>query len=121
MEKEDSQVEYSWDSLPEHIREKLVLDGGCWIYTGELNRNGYGTFRRTVARGKRKRFMVHIETYKHFKGEYDPGLYLDHGCVRPACCNPAHLEAVTPLVNTQRGSSHMFKKAEEYEMPNLQQ
>lgn len=111
----------SIEDLPEHLRGQIeVRDCGhaspCWVWTGEKNRNGYGTFRRTVARGKRKRFMAHIETFKHCKGDYDQGLYLDHHCVNPPCCNPDHLEPVTPLVNTQRGGSHMFKKADEYEM-----
>lgn len=33
------------------------------------------------------------------------GLQIDHKCRNRACCNPAHLEAVTVAVNVQRGAS----------------
>lgn len=118
---EEKKPEVTLDDLPDHLRSNIeVVDCGhtspCWVWRAERNRNGYGTFRCTVARGKRKRFMTHIEAYKHFFGEYGQGLYLDHHCVNPPCCNPNHLEPVTPLVNTERGGSHMFKKAEEYDI-----
>lgn len=121
----EEKQEMTLADLPDHLRDLVeAVDCGhsspCWIWKGERNRNNYGTFRKTIAKGKRKRFMSHIVIYKHFNGEYEVGLYLDHHCVNPPCCNPAHLEPVTPLVNTQRGSSCMFKKADEYEMSDLQ-
>lgn len=81
----------------------------CWLWTGEINRNGYGTFRVRPAPGQRKRKMAHIEAYVIIKGEYDRGLLLDHLCRNRPCCNPDHLEPVTVKVNTLRGEAILFK------------
>ena len=77
----------------------------CWIWQGELNRNGYGTLR---IKGRRK--MVHRIVYEALVGPIPPGLLLDHTCRRRSCCNPKHLEPVTPLVNTLRGEAKLFEK-----------
>lgn len=59
----------------------------CWPYTGVLNSSGYGPHRRT--------FLA--------AGGYIPdGLELDHLCGNKPCCNPLHLEPVTPAENRRR-------------------
>lgn len=40
--------------------------------------------------------------YEFFIGKVPDGLQLDHLCENPACCNPWHLDPVTPKVNTLR-------------------
>lgn len=103
-------------SIDPKIREKLVggywVDPktGCWLWLGEINRNGYGTFVIRPKPGQRKRKMAHIEMYVMHKGEYDRQLLLDHQCRNRPCCNPDHLEPVTPRVNTLRGEAVLFKK-----------
>lgn len=100
----------SLDKLPEFMRERIeVQPSGCWLWTGELNRNGYGTFRVRPKPGIRKRKMAHIEAYVIIKGEYDRSLLLDHKCRVRACCNPECLEPVTVQVNTLRGEAILFK------------
>jgi hypothetical protein len=72
------------------------LDGFCWVWTGRLN-HGYGSI---YFAGRTQ--PTHRATYTLLIGPIPPGLQLDHLCrVRP-CINPAHLEPVTPLVNTRR-------------------
>lgn len=96
--------------LPENLQARIVLGpGGCWLWIGELNRNGYGTFLVRPQPGIRKRKMAHIEVYVALKGEYDRSLLLDHGCRVRNCCNPEHLEPVTTQVNTLRGEAVLFK------------
>ena len=101
-------------TLPPVLEGKVSLctTKGCWLWTGELNRNGYGTYR-AHSHGKRKRKMAHIETYVLLKGEYDRKLLLDHLCRVRNCCNPRHLEPVTVKVNTYRGDAVLFRPADE--------
>lgn len=104
----------SLDKLPEFMRDRIeVHQSGCWLWTGELNRNGYGTFRVRPKPGQRKRKMAHIEAYVIIKGEYDRTLLLDHECRVRNCCNPGHLEPVTVQVNTLRGEAVLFKPLKE--------
>lgn len=104
-------VEISVVSLPEKIRRLIhlephpELDSPCWLYTGRLNRNGYGRIRW---RGKEP--VVHRVVWVMLKEPILPGLLLDHRCERRACCNPAHLEPVTVQVNTLRGRAVLFKR-----------
>lgn len=79
---------------------------GCWVWLGELNRNGYGRVWYPKAR---KRVMVHIATFRGLRGDYTPGLLLDHTCRVRSCCWPWHLEPVTPRENTLRGEAVLFK------------
>lgn len=85
-------------------------DKGCWLWQGELNRNGYGTFIIRPAPGIRNRKMAHIEMYVHRNGEYDRSLLLDHHCRVRNCINPEHLEPVTGQVNTLRGNAVLYKR-----------
>lgn len=106
----------NFNDLPANLRAKITLSpGGCWLWTGELNRNGYGTFLTRPVPGIRKRKMVHIEVYVALKGEYDRSLLLDHDCRVRNCCNPEHLEPVTTRVNTLRGEAVLFKPLEAYQ------
>jgi hypothetical protein len=84
----------------------------CWPWTGTITSQGYGQMwdgKGAVA--------AHIFAYR-IAGKIVPdGLELDHTCHVPAfcipgkscphrrCCNPVHLEAVTPAVNTLRSGA----------------
>jgi hypothetical protein len=79
--------------------------GGCWLWTGALDSNGYGRFgtwfgddHRTVG--------AHVYAYLISVGPIPDGLELDHvydrGCHHKHCCNPLHLEPVTHSENVRR-------------------
>jgi len=77
--------------------------GPCWIWTRHCNRDGYGQVNRGATAG---RALVHRVVYEHEVGEIPTGYELDHLCRVHACCNPAHLEAVTHLENVRRGDAN---------------
>ena len=83
----------------------------CWIWSGSSDQSGYGMFSANGRSGR-----SHIWAYKFLIGDIPPGLQLDHrchtddplcpggdACPHRACCNPWHLEPVTPLENFRRG------------------
>lgn len=84
----------------ERFWPKVDRSGGldaCWPWTGHSTR-GYGTFRVGPAR----QAMAHRVAYELSVGPIPAGFQLDHLCRNPPCCNPAHLEPVTPQENVIR-------------------
>lgn len=95
---------YYFEKLPMVIKNKiLIIDSGCWVWQGEINRNGYGRF---YFKGKRP--MVHRFIYEFSKGAIGEGLILDHTCRNRPCCNPTHTSPVTHQQNTHRGRARLF-------------
>jgi hypothetical protein len=71
---------------------------GCWLWTGHVAANGYGTFKlngRTV--------LAHRFAHENFCGPIPDGLHLDHLCRVRSCVNPEHTEPVTCGENIRRG------------------
>jgi hypothetical protein len=75
---------------------------GCWVWTGALNKQGYGRFSVGNGPGSTQSLAYRI-AYIWLVGPVPEGLQLDHLCRVPACVNPEHLEPVTPSVNVRRG------------------
>ena len=71
---------------------------GCWIYTGALDKDGYGVFtlKQVTTRAHRASYIL-----RH--GAIPDSLQLDHKCRIRSCVNPDHLEPVTLLENHRRG------------------
>lgn len=72
--------------------------GPCWLWTASL-KTGYGQF----AINRSQNVGAHVYSYELTHGAISLDLVLDHLCRVRACCNPAHLEAVTHRENTLRG------------------
>lgn len=70
----------------------------CWPWKGSLASAGYGYISFD-----NHRFRAHRIAYELVKGEIPDGLVIDHLCRNRACCNPAHLEAVSNRTNVLRG------------------
>lgn len=63
---------------------------GCWLWTGYIKSNGYGT-----ASVKRRTVSAHRFVYQLLKGTIPKGCDLHHTCEVRHCVNPAHLEPMT--------------------------
>jgi len=86
-------------------RSYIVQPNGCWLWTLAVDKDGYGSFKvgsRTDS--SRRNVRAHRWSYETFVKPLDDDMVPDHLCRTPGCVNWAHLEAVTPVVNTQRGS-----------------
>lgn len=76
----------------ERIDAKLmpVPHCGCWLWTGAVAGNGYGSVR---APGTGERMGAHRLVYELVTGKkVRRDLVLLHSCDTPTCCNPAHLK-----------------------------
>jgi len=79
-----------------HFWAKVKKTEHCWLWTGCIKSNGYGTY------GKEGKY-AHRISYVLTRGEIPLGLQLDHLCRVRNCVNPDHLEAVTRKENIRRG------------------
>lgn len=66
---------------------KVERGDGCWLWTGGVDKNGYGVMQ---VQGKVQRATRLSWYFAH--GEFPPAhLYACHSCDTPPCVNPAHL------------------------------
>lgn len=96
------------DGLHPRIAKHIVPEpnSGCWLFTGTWQQ-GYGYYiLKGIGRGS-----VHRYVYQQIKGPIPDGLHLDHKCRVPCCCNPDHLEPVTPKENVRRGLAGQSSRA----------
>lgn len=79
----------------------IQVTGSCWFWLG-YTKDGYGTTHRN---GRPVR--VHRLVYELLVGPIADGMTLDHLCRMTTCCNPDHLEQVTPGENSRRARLHV--------------
>ena len=102
------------------IFSKIVVDPGtgCWLWTASGTTQGYGQIVIRDIRTLSHRFMFAWLVFPIPKGIGSNIPNLDHGCADRRCCNPAHLELVTPKHNTLRGNSTSALNARKTHCPN---
>jgi hypothetical protein len=81
----------------ERLMSRRSVVSECWVYTGALTRNGYGSIRVDGVT-----LYAHRLSYIHHVGRIPIGTEIDHLCRNRACFNPAHLEAVSRHENLHR-------------------
>src|SRR4051794_245047 len=86
----------------DRLLRRCEWQGNCLLWMGAKTRGGYGFIRRADASITK----AHRLAYELLVGPIPDGLHIDHvasrGCESRLCCNPAHLEPVTPGVNARR-------------------
>lgn len=72
--------------------EKYVVcpDKGCWIWTGCVDRDGYGRIRGS-SYGKHWFVFAHRASYEYHVRKIEEGKLVLHRCNNPTCINPEHL------------------------------
>lgn len=85
--------------LPTRKGWSIALDPifGCWLWTGRLDRDGYGVIYNRTGPSQ-----AHRAVYLELVGPIGEGLRLDHECRRRRCVRPEHLEPVTESINQGR-------------------
>lgn len=87
----------------ERLNSRIDKTDTCWIWTGKVDKTGYGSFGMRVEQACRTR-SAHKIVYETLVGEVPEGMQLDHLCKVPLCVNPEHLEVVTPRENIMRSN-----------------
>ena len=70
------------------LLRRRIVDNGCWEYTGNLDRKGYGRIR---FQGFPTRAVHRFSAWVWLDFDIDSNLMICHRCDNPKCFNPNHL------------------------------
>jgi hypothetical protein len=90
-------IERRIDPLVRLKRSVIIDHKGCWLWQLYKDRGGYG--RMLVNYKSRSVPRLSFELYC---GPIPPGLQLHHKCNNRGCCNPLHMELLTPSLHLDR-------------------
>lgn len=85
----------------EIVEARTTPEGDCLIWTGNLDKNGYGRYKH-----KGREWPAHRLAWAVARGPVPEGLHIDHLCFNKRCVKVEHLEPVTPAENSRRSNYH---------------
>ena len=91
-------------------RTEPLLRSGCVVWTGALNRCGYGMLH---VNGRMVR--AHRYAWERINGPIPAGMVIDHACHERSCVNTDHLRIATPSQNQQNRSG--VRKGRVHDLP----
>ena len=105
-----SKNRYRREDIVDRIIENLIVDEetSCWVWQGgtsgdhNFGKTGRG-YGRISINGHTS--AVHRVMYVCTYGYIPNRMQVDHTCNNRLCCNPEHLEIVTPKKNAKRKKS----------------
>jgi HNH endonuclease len=85
---------------PPNVRfaRRFTKGDGCWIWTGNKTKAGYGRFQTGGKGGPHH--LAHRFSYELAKGPIPKGCIVMHSCDNPSCVNLEHLSVGTHKDNT---------------------
>lgn len=96
-------------NLPEDVLTRYNESlGGCHLYTGALDRHGYGQFCYSGYNGHR----AHVVAWLVTNGDIPAGLVIDHMCGMKNCINVEHMQLLTAEENAQDGRDRKARPIE---------
>lgn len=84
-----------WTSLLRTIEAECVKVDGCWLWSRRAQK-GYGVVHLI----DRDWFVHRLTAHASRAGSLDARMPVHHTCSERLCCNPLHLQVVTPHENT---------------------
>jgi hypothetical protein len=82
------------------IINKINKTSTCWIWTGKIDKYGYGQYTYQI-NGERHYIPAHKIVYIISTGKQIPfGLYLCHKCKNKNCVNPKHIKIGSAQINS---------------------
>lgn len=90
-------IQGHWAKTNMNKEEYLVTSDGCWLWQRSLS----GGYARARVQGRMT--LIYKHNWEQENGPVPKDMQLDHICKNRSCCNPEHLELVTPAENVRRG------------------